>query len=139
MSKLLKRVLNPFHLIDTNTNGLTNYSIFRISTRELIRLKPLSYFRNLNEKKGKSNIKSTTYRNEKREVDNVLQDSINKLPTKHRVVFLMKTIHNYKTEDICEELGITRNTFWKIIHEARLKLMNIIEEKNHVKLKKLKK
>ena len=60
---------------------------------------------------------------------NTLQDSINKLPFKHRVVFLMKNNPNYNTKDICRELGISESIFWKIIYEARLKLINDLEDK----------
>ena len=136
MSKLLRQVLNPFKQIDTYTNSLTNYSTSRIFIRELIRIKPLSYFRNLNKNKSKSNINTTISQNENSELKNVLQDSINKLTANHRVVFFMKTIHNYKTEDICEELGITKTTLWKIIHEARLKLISDIEIKTHNQIQK---
>jgi len=78
-------------------------------------------------KKNKSDLKAIICQNENSDLKYALQDSINRLPVKHRDVFLMKSIYNYKTEDICEELGITRTSFWKIIHEARLKLINDIE------------
>lgn len=118
MNKLFLQVLNPFKQIVTCNIALINCTASKISISKLIRTK-----------KNKSNIKTTIYQNENSEVNKVLQNSINKLPTKHREVFLMKNIHNYKTEDICEELGIARTTFWKIIHEARLKLMNDLKEK----------
>jgi DNA-directed RNA polymerase specialized sigma24 family protein len=93
----------------------------------------LSYFRNIYKKKNIPNIKVNIGQNKSNVMKSTLQDSIANLPDTHRIVFLMKTIHNYKTEDICKELGITRSNFWDIIHESRLKLMADLED---IRLKK---
>jgi RNA polymerase sigma factor (sigma-70 family) len=77
-----------------------------------------------------NNTKPNIYQNENSELNNALHDLINKLPEIQRTVFLMKTIQNYKTEEICKELGVSKTTFWKIVHEARLKLINGLKDKN---------
>lgn len=44
------------------------------------------------------------------------------------MVFLLKTIQNYETEEICNELGISSSNLWVIIHRARVQLRKCIEE-----------
>jgi len=67
--------------------------------------------------------------NKGNDMKKTLQNCIASLPDRHRIIFSLKNIHNYETEDICRELGITKTNFWKIIHEARLLLINDLETK----------
>ena len=52
----------------------------------------------------------------------------NKKPEKYRMVFLLKTVQNYETAEICNELGISSSNLWVIIHRARVQLRRCVEE-----------
>jgi RNA polymerase sigma-70 factor (TIGR02943 family) len=66
---------------------------------------------------------------ENSELKDALDACINNLPEKYRMVFLLKTVQKYETEEICNELGITASNLWVIIHRARMQLRNCMEEK----------
>ena len=40
---------------------------------------------------------------------------------------MLKTIQNYETEEICNELRISSSNLWVIIHRARLQLKECLE------------
>jgi RNA polymerase sigma-70 factor (ECF subfamily) len=61
------------------------------------------------------------------ELGKVLNDCINSLPDKYRIVFLLKTESQYESEDICNELDISPSNLWVIIHRARVQLRKCIE------------
>lgn len=65
---------------------------------------------------------------ENKELKNVLDQCIKSLPEKYRIVFLLKTVQNYETEEICNEMDISPSNLWVIIHRARLQLRKCIEE-----------
>jgi len=65
---------------------------------------------------------------ENTELKNALDACINKLPEKYRMVFLLKTVQQYETEEICNELDITPSNLWVIIHRARLQLRTCMEK-----------
>ncbi|MEL4456788.1 sigma-70 family RNA polymerase sigma factor [Lutimonas vermicola] len=65
---------------------------------------------------------------ENSELKDALDACINNLPEKYRMVFLLKTVQKYETEEICNELGITASNLWVIIHRARMQLRNCMEE-----------
>ncbi|MDG1715730.1 hypothetical protein [Lacinutrix sp.] len=48
---------------------------------------------------------------------------------KQAQVFEMKTILNYETEAICNELNITASNLWVIIHRARTAMAGCLEKK----------
>ena len=50
------------------------------------------------------------------------------LPEKYRIVYMLKTVQNYETEEICNELDITPSNLWVIIHRARIQLRNCMEQ-----------
>ncbi len=56
---------------------------------------------------------------ENSELGMAIHDCLGKLPEKQAKVFKMKTILNYETEAICNELNITASNLWVIIHRAR--------------------
>lgn len=66
-------------------------------------------------------------------INKELADAINlclsKLPTKQGQIFEMKTILNYDTETICNDLGITSSNLWVIIHRARVAMASCLEKK----------
>jgi len=65
---------------------------------------------------------------ENRELKKALDYCIENLPEKYRIVFLLKTVQNYETDEICNELEITSSNLWVIIHRARVQLRRCIEE-----------
>ena len=66
---------------------------------------------------------------ENKELKEALDSCIENLPEKYRIVFLLKTVRKYETEEICNELGITSSNLWVIIHRARTQLRKCMEEK----------
>ena len=64
---------------------------------------------------------------ENEELKDVLNKCIKALPEKQRMVFLLKTIKNYETEEISNELELTSSNIWVIIHRARIALRECME------------
>lgn len=62
------------------------------------------------------------------ELGNAIYDCLAKLPEKQAQVFKMKTILDYDTETICNELGITASNLWVIIHRARTSLADCMKK-----------
>ena len=65
---------------------------------------------------------------ENEELTVALEKCINNLPEKYAMVFRMKTIQQFETEDICKELEITSSNLWVIIHRARTQLRKCMED-----------
>ena len=65
---------------------------------------------------------------ENTELGSAINKCLNKLPEKQAQVFEMKTILNYETEAICNELEITASNLWVIIHRARTAMASCLEE-----------
>ena len=61
------------------------------------------------------------------ELKNAIDKCIANLPDKYRIVFLLKNVQQYETEEICNELGITPSNLWVIIHRARHQLRKCLE------------
>ena len=57
-----------------------------------------------------------------------IDDCLDKLPEKQAKVFKMKTLLNYETEAICNELEITASNLWVIIHRARTAMAACMEK-----------
>jgi RNA polymerase sigma-70 factor (ECF subfamily) len=62
------------------------------------------------------------------ELGDAIYDCLEKLPEKQAEVFKMKTILDYDTETICNELNITPSNLWVIIHRARTALAECMEK-----------
>ena len=62
------------------------------------------------------------------ELKNQLNSCIDKLPEKYAMVFQMKTIQEFETEEICKELNISSSNLWVIIHRARVQLRKCMED-----------
>jgi RNA polymerase sigma-70 factor (ECF subfamily) len=119
----------------------------------ILKRKIIDYYRKINSKKGKAEVR-ITYNDdtenegewlEERVADyhldgNAESDMVNeelglainrcmdKLPEKQSTIFKMKTIEGFETEAICKELDITPSNLWVIIHRARLQLMDCLEK-----------
>ncbi len=59
----------------------------------------------------------------------VLQGCINHLPDKWSTVIQMKYLFEKKTEDICQELGITPSNYWQLLHRSKLQLRECLKKK----------
>ena len=60
--------------------------------------------------------------------ENDLFSFANELPEKYAMVFRMKTVQEFETEEICKELGITSSNLWVMIHRARIQLRKCMED-----------
>ena len=118
----------------------------------ILKNKIIDHYRKINSKKGKAEIRMSFYDegdNEgswieekvpqswknKTEVDienSELQDQIDEcidnLPEKYAIAFRMKTVLEYDTEDICNELGITSSNLWVLLYRARTQLRSCMEK-----------
>lgn len=65
---------------------------------------------------------------ENSELGDAIYNCLAKLPEKQAQVFKMKTILDYETETICNELGITASNLWVIIHRARTSLADCMKK-----------
>ncbi len=117
----------------------------------ILKRKIIDYYRKINSAKGKAEVKMNFYTEgeregewieervpnswkgeiekdiENRELGAVLERCIDALPEKYSIVFRMKTIDQFETEEICKELNITSSNLWVIIHRARTQLRRCME------------
>ena len=63
---------------------------------------------------------------------NVLE-MVNKLPEQQKAIIHLKDIEGYSTEEVIEIMGITANTLRVNLSRARMKLRELIVEKNTVR------
>lgn len=118
----------------------------------ILKRKIIDYYRKINSKKGQAEVRMNFYDNgdnegnwieervpqswnneaektiENNELKSQLDLCIEALPEKYGMVFKMKTIQEFETEEICKELNITPSNLWVIIHRARTQLRNCMEE-----------
>ncbi|SDW21070.1 RNA polymerase sigma-70 factor, ECF subfamily [Lutibacter oricola] len=118
----------------------------------ILKRKIIDYYRKINSAKGKAEVKMNFYADgeregewieervptswnseteksiENEELSNTLELCIGKLPEKYELVFRMKTIQQFETEEICKELDITSSNLWVIIHRARTQLRKCMED-----------
>jgi len=57
----------------------------------------------------------------------ILQECISYLPEKLRAVFILKVMEEMESDEVCKELECTASNFWVILHRARLRLRECIE------------
>ena len=118
----------------------------------ILKRKIIDYYRKINSNKGKAEVRMT-YNNdtesegdwleervadsfnktaednlENTELGEAIEKCLAKLPHKQAQVFEMKTILNYETEVICNELNITASNLWVIIHRARTAMASCLEK-----------
>ena len=132
-----------------NFQGLASERTWLVA---ILKRKIIDYYRKINSNKGKAEVKMNFYSDgdhqgewieervpsswnaevekkiENEELSDALEKCINNLPEKYAMVFRMKTIEQYETEDICKELGITSSNLWVIIHRARTQLRKCMED-----------
>lgn len=142
---------------DTFFAGLKSMKNFKGEASErtwlisILKRKIIDYYRKINSKKGQTEVRMTyntdenegdwleervedeNYLNaqdilENTELGDAIYDCMSKLPERQATVFKMKTILNYETETICNELNITASNLWVIIHRARLALAECMEK-----------
>jgi len=176
--------INPNKWIELYSDYLFNYTISRVSDREIaqdlvqdtflaglksmknfkgeasertwlisiLKRKVIDYYRKINSKKGKAEVRMSynsdtesegdwleervadpfdktaedSMQNE--ELGDAIYNCLSKLPQKQADVFKMKTIQGIETEVICNELNITASNLWVIIHRARTALADCLKE-----------
>lgn len=142
---------------DTFVAGLNSMKNFKGEASErtwlisILKRKIIDYYRKINSNKGKAEVRMSyssdenegdwleervadpfdkTAENtiENAELGLAIEDCLGKLPKKQAQVFEMKTILNYETEAICNELDITASNLWVIIHRARTAMASCLKE-----------
>lgn len=69
---------------------------------------------------------------ENKELAEVLNLCIDRLPESQKHLILLKLVEELETEIVCKELNITPTNYWVIIHRAKLQLRSCLE-KNWIK------
>lgn len=123
----------------------------------ILKRKIIDYYRKINSNKGRAEVRMNFYSDgenqgdwleervpqtwgrdadkkmENEELRGVLNDCIEKLPEKYAMVFKMKTLRDFSTEQICKELSISSSNLWVIVHRARTQLRRCMEDNWFVK------
>lgn len=143
---------------DTFIAGLKSMKNFKGEASErtwlisILKRKIIDHYRKINSNKGKAEVRMSYNSDaedegdwleervadpfDKTAEDNLINtelglaihNCIEKLPAKQAQVFKMKTILDYETEAICNELNITASNLWVIIHRARTSLAACLEK-----------
>ena len=143
---------------DTFFAGLKSAKNFQGKSTErtwlvsILKRKIIDHYRKINSKKGKAEVRMNFYEDgenegnwieervpqswnnqseksiENQELKTQLESCIDALPEKYGMVFRMKTIQEFETEEICKELDITASNLWVIIHRARTQLRKCMED-----------
>lgn len=174
--------INPNKWIDQYSDYLFNYTITRVSDREIaqdlvqetflaglksmknfkgeasertwlisiLKRKIIDHYRKINSNKGKAEVRINYNDSESEgdwleervadpfeknaedsmqncELKVAIHNCLDKLPLKQASVFKMKTILNYETEAICNDLEITASNLWVIIHRARTAMADCLK------------
>ena len=118
----------------------------------ILKRKVIDYYRKINSAKGKAEVRMNFYQDgdsegnwleervpqtwssdadkkiESDELKATIEQCIDYLPEKYAMVFRMKTIQGFETEEICKELNITASNLWVMIHRARTQLRRCMED-----------
>ncbi|MEE9408864.1 MAG: sigma-70 family RNA polymerase sigma factor [Polaribacter sp.] len=118
----------------------------------ILKRKIIDHYRRINSNKGKAEVRMNFYNDgenegnwieervpqswdnasekkiETEELRSQIEVCIDNLPEKYAMVFRMKTIQEFETEEICKELDITASNLWVIIHRARTQLRKCMED-----------
>ncbi|TXE07325.1 sigma-70 family RNA polymerase sigma factor [Gelidibacter salicanalis] len=143
---------------DTFFAGLKSMKNFKGEASErtwlisILKRKIIDYYRKINSNKGQAEVRMSYSNSEDNEGDwleervedegylnaqetlentelgDAIYECLDKLPEKQATVFKMKTILNYETEAICNELKITPSNLWVIIHRARTAMAACMEK-----------
>ncbi|NRA94221.1 MAG: sigma-70 family RNA polymerase sigma factor [Psychroserpens sp.] len=157
ISRVNNREIAKDLIQDTFIAGLKSMKNFKGDASErtwlisILKRKIIDYYRKINSNKGKTEVrinysddesegdwleervadpfdKTAEDTLENSELGDAIYDCLGKLPEKQAQVFKMKTILNYETEAICNELGITASNLWVIIHRARVAMAECMQE-----------
>ena len=176
--------INPNNWIKNYSDYLFNYTITRVSDREIaqdlvqetflaglkskdnfkgqasertwlvaiLKRKIIDHYRKINSNKGKAEVRMTYNSDsetegdwleervgdvheknaedsiENEELGLAIHNCLDKLPEKQAKIFKMKTLLNYETEAICNEMDITASNLWVIIHRARMAMASCMED-----------
>ncbi|MEL0651397.1 MULTISPECIES: sigma-70 family RNA polymerase sigma factor [Algibacter] len=178
-----KHEIHPDKWIDLYADYLFNYTVTRVSDREIaqdlvqdtflaglksmknfkgeasertwlisiLKRKIIDHYRKINSNKGKAEVriqyndaesegdwleervadpfdKTAEDSMQNSELGDAIHNCLSKLPKKQANVFKMKTVLNYETEVICNELNITASNLWVIIHRARTAMADCLKE-----------
>jgi RNA polymerase sigma-70 factor (ECF subfamily) len=142
---------------DTFYAGLKSMKNFKGEASErtwlisILKRKIIDYYRKINSTKGKAEVrinyndtesegdwleervadpfdKTAEDTMQNTELGDAIYNCLEKLPLKQAEVFKMKTILDYETEAICNELNITPSNLWVIIHRARTAMADCLKE-----------
>ena len=118
----------------------------------ILKRKIIDYYRKINSKKGQAEVRMNFYDDgdnegswieerapqpwtessdhtiENEELRDQIESCIDGLPEKYAMVFRMKTIKEFDTEEICNESEITSSNLWVMIHRARTQLRKCLED-----------
>lgn len=64
-----------------------------------------------------------------KELNNVLQDCMKKLPPLWLTIFTMKHMDDSSKDVICDELKLSESNFWVIIHRAKVSLRSCLQKR----------
>jgi len=158
ISRINDRDISKDLVQDTFFAGLNAMGNFQGKASErtwlisILKRKIIDYYRKINSAKGKAEVKMNFYSDgeregewieervpsswgseiekqiENEELSDVLEKCIDALPEKYSIVFRLKTIEQFDTEEICKELEITSSNLWVIIHRARTQLRKCMEK-----------
>ncbi|KAB1067499.1 sigma-70 family RNA polymerase sigma factor [Tamlana haliotis] len=157
ISRVSDRVMAQDLVQDTFLAALKSMKNFKGEASErtwlisILKRKIIDHYRKTNSNKGKAEVR-INYRDsesegdwleervadpydktaendiENTELGDAIHNCLSKLPAKQAEVFKMKTILNYETETICNELNITASNLWVIIHRARTAMADCLKE-----------
>jgi len=157
VSRVSDRAIAQDLVSETFLAGLNSMKNFKGEASErtwlisILKRKIIDHYRKINSNKGKAEVRMA-YKDGENEgdwleervadpFDKTAEDTIEntelgfainncleKLPEKQAKVFEMKTILNYETETICNELDITASNLWVIIHRARTTMAGCLEK-----------
>lgn len=143
---------------DTFFSGLKSARNFEGRSSEktwltaILKRKVIDHYRKINSKKGQAEVRVNFHNDgenegnwleervpqrwsasleknlENEELKAQLDSCIDNLPEKYAMVFRMKTIQEFDTQEICKELEITASNLWVIIHRARTQLRKCMED-----------
>jgi len=137
--------------------GLKSKSNFKGKASErtwliaILKRKIIDYYRKVNSKKGKSEVrinyfdkeseinwleekvsdpylKNAEDRIKNKELGLAIFDCLDKLKEKQPQIFIRKTIDQIETETICKEFNISASNLWVIIHRARKEMARCLKE-----------
>jgi RNA polymerase sigma-70 factor (ECF subfamily) len=64
---------------------------------------------------------------ESREFHEIVMKCIQKLPRNQATIFILKVLHEKKSDEICQDLQISTTNYWARLHRARLSVANCVE------------